>query len=217
MYMNLSKRFFVGLAGLGLAASVAVPVFAATPSTGTNFQDPQQTLMQALIKRFNLNETDLTTFFNEQRTQHDVQATARVTERLTAQVTAGKLTEAQKTAITAKIAEAKAKHEEARKLTPEECRKMMDAYRTELEAWVKAQGLDRSYVPLIMGNPGGPRGGHGMMKGQNQNGTSQTGAVNGVNGQMGFGRRGGRGMFGGPMMNGQNAQGQQGMGQSGQF
>lgn len=215
MYMNLSKRFFVGLASLGLAASVAVPVFAATPSAGTNFQDPQQTLMQALIKRFNLNETDLTTFFNEQRTQHDVQATARVTERLTAQVTAGKLTEAQKTAITAKIAEAKAKHEEARKLTPEECRKMMDAYRTELEAWVKAQGLDRSHVPLIMGNSGGPRGGHGMMggpggmmKGQNQNGT---------NGQIGVGRRGGRGMFGGPMMNGQNAQGQQGMGQSGQF
>lgn len=224
MYMNLSKRFFVGLAGFGLAASVAVPVFAATPSAGTNFQDPQQTLMQALIKRFNLNETDLKTFFNEQRTQHEVQATTRVTERLTAQVTAGKLTEAQKTAITTKMAEANAKHEEARKLTPEECRKMMDAYRTELEAWVKAQGLDRSYVPLIMGNPGGSRGGHGMMggpggmmKGQNQNGTSQTGAVNGTNGQMGVGRRGGRGMFGGPMMNGQNVQGQQGTGQSGQF
>jgi hypothetical protein len=77
------------------------------------------------------------------------------------------LTEAQNSDYS-KIAEAKAKHEEARKLTPEECRKMMDAYRTELEAWVKAQGLDRSYVPLIMGNPGGPRGGHGMMKGQNK-------------------------------------------------
>lgn len=185
--MNLTRRVLLGMTGLGLAASISVPVFAATPTAGTTFQDPQQTLIQSLVKRFNLSETDLTTFFQEQRTQHEAQDAARVTERLTAQVTAGKLTEAQKSAIVAKMAEAKAKHEAARKLTPEECRKLMDAYRTELEAWVTAQGLDRSYVPLIMGNQGG-RGGHGGP---------------GMGGQMGpGGRQGGRGGMMGPM-NGQ--------------
>lgn len=184
MYMNLTRRVLLGMTGLGLAASIAVPAFAATPTDGTTFQDPQQTLIQALIKRFNLNETDLKTFFQEQRAQHQSQGAERVAERLTAQVAAGKLTEAQKSAIIAKIAEAKAKHEEARKLTPEECRKLMDAYRTELEAWVTAQGLDRSYVPLIMGNQGG-RGGHGGP---------------GMGGQMGpGGRQGGRGGMMGSM------------------
>ncbi len=203
MYMNLTRRVLLGMTGLGLAASIAVPAFAATPTAGTTFNDPQQTLIQALIKRFNLNETDLKTFFQEQRAQHESQGAERVAERLTAQVAAGKLTEAQKSAIIAKIAEAKAKHEEARKLTPEECRKLMEAYRTELEAWVTAQGLDRSYVPLIMGNQGG-RGGHGgpgmRMEGQDQIGLD--GQAGSMNGQMRSGRRGGRGMMG--SMNGQN-------------
>jgi phenylpyruvate tautomerase PptA (4-oxalocrotonate tautomerase family) len=182
--MNLTRRVLLGMTGLGLAASIAVPAFAATPTAGTTFNDPQQTLIQALIKRFSLNETDLKTFFQEQRAQHESQGAERVVERLTAQVAAGKLTEAQKSAIIAKIAEAKAKHEEARKLTPEECRKLMEAYRTELEAWVTAQGLDRSYVPLIMGNQGG-RGGHGG---------------SGMGGQMGpRGRQGGRGGMMGSM------------------
>lgn len=183
MYMNLTRRVLLGMTGLGLAASIAVPAFAATPSAGTTFKDPQQTLIQSLVNRFNLNETDLTSFFQEQRTQHEAQGAARVTERLTAQVTAGKLTEAQKSAIVAKIAEAKIKHEAARKLTPEECRKLMEAYRTELEAWVKAQGLDRSYVALIIGKHGGR--GHGGP---------------GMGGQMGpGGRQGGRGGMMGPM------------------
>lgn len=197
MYMNFTRRVLLGMTGFGLAASIAVPAFAATPTADTTFRDPQQTLIQALVKRFNLNETDLISFFQEQRAQHETQDVARVTARLTAQVTAGKLTEAQKNAIVAKMAEAKLKHEAARKLTPEECRKLMEAYRTELEAWVTAQGLDRSYVPLIMGNQGG-RGGHGGpgmgMNGPQEQG--QTGAESGQRGQMGSGRRGPRGMMG---------------------
>lgn len=221
--MNISKRLALAAGTFGLIAMTAAPVFAATPnSTNAAFQDPRASLMQALIKRFSLNETDLKQFFQEQEQVRFTQSLTTLEQRLATEVTQGRLTEAQKTALITKAKEAQAKHEEARKLTPEECKKMMDAYRTELETWLIQQGIDRAYLRDIMGGPGdGPHGGRGMNRGQGQvqgqaqNG--QTGSTNGQNGQMGPGRHGGRGM-GGPMMNGQNGrmgmnQGMLGLGQ----
>ncbi len=223
--MNISKRLALAAGTFGLIAMTAAPVFAATPnSTNAAFQDPRASLMQALIKRFSLNETDLKQFFQEQEQARFTQSLTTLEQRLTTEVTQGRLTEAQKTALITKAKEAQAKHEEARKLTPEECKKMMDAYRAELETWLTQQGLDRSYVRDLMGGPGGHQGGPGVgargdMNGQNPNGSvnsqngsqnGQMGSGNGRGGMMGPGRRGGRGM-GGPMMNGQN--GRMGMNQ----
>lgn len=219
--MNISKRLALAAGTCGLIATTALPVFAATPnSTNSTFQDPRQSLMQALIKRFNLSETDLKQFFQEQEQQRSAQMVTNFTDRLSTAVTQGSLTEAQKTALIAKAKEAQAKHEEARKLSPEECKKMMDAYRTELETWLTQQGIDRAYLRDLLGGPGGPRGGHGMGPREGVNGQAVSGQNNqfgaGANGQMGPGRRGGRGMFG--PMNGQMGQsGMNGQGMSGGF
>lgn len=185
----------MGLTGLGLAATVAVPVFAATPATSnTATVDPRQNLIQALVQRFNLKTSDVQQFFQDQETQRSAEMLTQLDTRLATFVTQGKLTEAQKTALIAKAKEAQAKHEEARKLTPEECKKMMDAYRTELETWAKQQGIDKQFLGMIMGGPGGHHGGPGSRpRGPraDRNGTTGTGSQEGQ-----F-----RGMFGPPPAN----------------
>lgn len=200
--MKFSKRIALAVATLGLTATTVAPVFAATPSNSINGtqSNPRTALIQALAQRFNLNQSDVQSFFDQQEQAqmqaHAAEAQTRLEQRLTTLVTSGKITEAQKTALIAKAKEAQAKHEEARKLTSEECKKMMDAYRTELETWLTQQGLDKSYVRDLMGPGGfGGHGGRGGMMGEEGRGTR--------------GGRGPRGDFGGPM-NGQTPQAQNG-------
>lgn len=190
--MKRSSRFLMGLTGLGLAATIAIPVFAATPATSdTTMVDPREHLIQALVQRFNLKTSDVQQFFQDQESQHAAELLTQLDTRLATFVTQGKLTEAQKTALVAKAKEAQAKHEEARKLSPEECKKLMDKYRTELETWATQQGIDKQFLGMIMGGPGG---GHGGPRGPHpdQNRTN------------GVGSRGGRfqGMFGQSSVNG---------------
>lgn len=168
----LSKRIALATATLGLVAVTAIPVFAATPSTstGTAPVDPRASLIQSLVQRFHLNQSDVEQFFNDQEQQHANEALTRLEQRLSQDVTSGKLTDAQKAAIVAKAKEAQAKHEAARKLSPEECKKMMDQYRTELETWASQQGIDRSYLRDIMGGPGGHGGPMGGLRGGSDRG-----------------------------------------------
>jgi hypothetical protein len=164
--MKMSHRFFLGLAGLSLAATAAVPVFAATPATNSSPQDRQETLIQALVQRFNLNKSDVQQFFQDQQGQHFTEMLTRLSERLTTQVTQGKLTEVQKNAILEKAKEVKAKQDTFRALSQTERETQMKQYRTDLENWAKQQGIDKRYLQdLLGGGHGGPGGGHRGMGG----------------------------------------------------
>ncbi len=180
----MSHRFFLGLAGLSLAATAAVPVFAATPATQTSPQDRQEILIQALVQRFNLNKSDVQQFFQDQEGQRFNEMLTRLGERLTTEVTRGKLTEAQKNAIIAKAKEVKAKHDALRSLSQTERETQMKQYRTDLENWATQQGIDKRYLHDLLGKvPGGSHrrmGGHEGHRGgprgkmlQNQNATVQ--------------------------------------------
>ncbi len=131
----MSHRFFLGLVGLGLAATAAVPVLAATPATAVSPQDRQEILIQALVQRFNLNKSDVKQFFQDQQTQHFTEMLTRLSDRLTTEVVQGKLVEAQKNAIIEKAKEMKTKHDALRLLSQTERKTQMKQYRTDLENW----------------------------------------------------------------------------------
>ena len=197
--MKISRRFLMGLTGLSVAATVALPVFAATPATTTQ-TDPRDTLIQALVQRFNLNQSDVQQFFRDQETQRFNEQLTNLETRLAADVTAGNLTEAQKTALIAKAKEARTKMESFRSLSAEVREQSRKTYCDELKAWLTQQGIKEQYLHVLMGPMGGP-GGHGMNgerppmdgQGNTQNGTTGQSAQN-----QGGARRGGpRGMFGG--------------------
>ncbi len=188
--MNFPTRLALSASTIALVATTALPSFVNAQSLPTDQADPRTSLIQAMVSRFHLSQTDVERVFAEQETvmqaARQAQHNAQLDTRLTNAVSQGSLTDAQKSAIIAKAKEAQAKHAEARKLSREECKKIMDAYRMELEAWLTSQGLDRSYLPLILGVKGGP--GRGMMGGpRGQHGQRHQNKQNGQAGSQGFG------------------------------
>lgn len=163
--MKFSRKVLVSLASVGLIATAAAPVFAASPvSSQSSPQDRREILIQALVQRFNLNKSDVQQFFQDQESQRFNEVLTRLGERLSDEVTQGHLTEAQKNAILVKAKEVKAKHDALRSLSEAERETQMKQYRSELEAWVTQQGIDKRYLrDLVGGGHHGPRDGrHGI-------------------------------------------------------
>jgi len=86
------------------------------------------------------------------------------TDKLAQAVKDGKITEAQKVAILAKLEEVRKANnpETMKKMTDAERKTAMEAQKTELEAWATSQGIDVQYVTMgMMGSGPGGRGGQG--------------------------------------------------------
>ncbi len=119
----MSKLLVLAIAGMvlgGVAWAGSSRVLAVT----TGKYPP---VVQKLIDKFGLKETEVQTVMDEVQTERQAAMQSRFEERLTEAVKAGKLTEAQKTAILAKWKELAAKRE---------------AERQELQNWAKQNGLD---------------------------------------------------------------------------
>jgi len=105
-------------------------------------------VVQKLIDKFGLKETEVQTVIEEARTEQQTTMQTRMEERLTDAVGNGKITEAQKTAILAKWKEISAKRETERQ---------------ELSDWAKQNGLESDYGFGWFGGHGrGMHGGWGM-------------------------------------------------------
>ncbi len=158
---NRTRRVMLGLTSLGLAASIAIPVFAAESETPSHRQAfPHQQMIQALAQRFNINQGELESFF---KTQHAQRMTEHLNQKLSEAVTKGKITEAQKIAIIAKTKEVMTTVQGFESLTAEQRAEKMKQLRTELQAWASQQGLDPSWLHRMVG--GGMKGsqeGRGM-------------------------------------------------------
>jgi hypothetical protein len=89
-------------------------------------------------------------FSEEERAAHMAEHKARMEARLTQAVTNGKITQAQKQAIIAKLAEEAAQREadkaEFQSMTPEQRRAAHEAHRAELKAWAAEQGIDLALI-----------------------------------------------------------------------
>ena len=138
-----------GIAGIGIAS-------ATSNTTGT---DPMSNLVSAIATKFNLKQSDVQAVFDEQHTQMEQQRETEVKDKLAQLVKDGKLTQAQSDAITAKRAEIKKEMDANRTNGTKPTKADMDAKKTALEAWAKQQGIDTQYLHLVMGGPGGHRGG----------------------------------------------------------
>lgn len=118
-----------------------------------------------IAERFSLNESEVTSFLEEDRAERQSMRQEHFEERLTEAVENGELTEDQKSLIIAKNAELQSEREENRsekggeKPSEEERearREENEQNREELESWADANDIDMTY---LMG--GGGRGGHG--------------------------------------------------------
>lgn len=90
----ITATVILGLAGTGAGALYA--------STTTGGSGPEDQLVTAIAKKFNLKESDVQQVFDEQREQKKAELEQKAQEKLTKAVKAGTLTQAQADAITEK-------------------------------------------------------------------------------------------------------------------
>lgn len=138
----------------------AYSVNAAT--TATTQQYPP--VIEKLIKKFNLDRTEVDKAFEEFHKERQVEHRAFLEERLDQAVKDGTITKAQKEAILKKMDEMKAKIEDInnQKLTAQERQAAMQKLHADMQAWANENGLDKK---LHLFGRGGFKGGHRGFKG----------------------------------------------------
>lgn len=176
----ISKKITVPLITLSLVATTvftAPPVYAQDTTAGR--QNFFYSIFHKIMRKFGFEKTQQNSENVQTQMGQDDQAPptgatgdrpngtpqgARQTdeERLAELVTAGKITETQKTAILAEIKTVRAKYMSTPSTTPDPSKKdgiaeNMKLMNAELTAWAKAQGIDMSYV-LFQPQGEGPDG-----------------------------------------------------------
>lgn len=145
-----------GVAGLSSA-------YAETAST-TN-HDPMSSLVQAVATKFNLKTADVQAVFDAQRTQMHQQREQAVKDQIAGLVKDGKLTQTQADKLNAKRTELEAERDSNRAAmqgkTAAERRAAVQEHKTELDTWLKDNGISTDYAYLLMGGHGRGHGGPG--------------------------------------------------------
>jgi len=140
----------VGLASLGGVVSAA----------NANHTIGDDTLVDRIATKFNLNKDEVQQVFDEERKVHEAEHQARMEKRLTQAVTDGKITEDQKESILAKHAEMKTYMESLKDKTPEERKTLMKEKMNEMRQWAKDNGLTEYFGKgMVMGFGHGSKGG----------------------------------------------------------
>lgn len=126
----------------------------------------QDTLIQKIIQKFGLKETDVRSVFTSYQQDRQEQMEKVYTDRLTQLVKDGKITQAQEKLLIAK-------HEEMQKTmqtqrtaltgkTATERKAIIDARQAELKKWATDNGIDIQYLQPRLGAGGRGMGGRGM-------------------------------------------------------
>lgn len=125
-------------------------------SASTSGNDASDSLVKKIAVKFNLNESDVASVFDEERSAREAEMKTKTEERLSQAVADGKITEEQKQKIIAKLDEMKSEREankdSMKDKTDEERKAEMDAKKTELEKWASDNGISTEYLR--------PEGGH---------------------------------------------------------
>jgi len=129
--------------------------------------DRQASMITRLAQKLGVPEDKVKLAFDEMHTEHASEMKANMETKLGTLVAEGKITEAQKSAIIAKMEEFKTKKQQNREafksLNVEERKAKMTAEKTELETWAKSQGIDLSLLPFgKFGGMGDREHGKGM-------------------------------------------------------
>ncbi len=150
----MNKKLLI-IPALTLATVVgAVSVRSVSAESTTHFGP--DSLIQKLVTKFNLNESEVRSVFETEKTERQTAMEQRFTDMLDTAVKDGKLTEAQKKLILDKRAELKAKREadmSTRKdpgsLTDEQRQQHMADHKAEMESlksWADQNGINLKYL-----------------------------------------------------------------------
>lgn len=164
--MNIKKPLLIA----GVASAVSIAGLGtggmAMAASNTSNTGGESNLVDKIASTFNLDKSKVQSLFDQDRQEREAERDQQVAADLTQLVKDGKLTEAQKSAITAKRAELKQQMESERSSDTNKDKSSTDrkaemkTKRTELETWAKQQGIDAPYLRYVM--PGGGHGGPGM-------------------------------------------------------
>ncbi len=124
-------------------------VFGVSKVQAENQQVKFPPIIQKLVERFGLKESDVQTVLNEVRRERQQQMQTRLEERLNQAVKDGKITESQKQAILAKHKELQEKRlqnkQDWQNMTPEQRRQAMQEQSQELKSWASQNNIDLEY------------------------------------------------------------------------
>ena len=126
--------------------------------------NPQDSLIQRLVTKFGLNESEVEQVFEEEHEARHTEMSKRMEDRLSTAVNDGKLTADQKQKILAKHEEMKANRDQTmesfKNMTQEQRQTAMETKREELETWAEENDIPEEYFMMKM-MKGGMRGGRG--------------------------------------------------------
>jgi hypothetical protein len=155
----MNKKHLIPI-GVLAGALVLTGIYGVSTVSAATDADNLPPMVQRMAERFNLNKDEVAKFVDEDRVNIQAERKADFEAKLSEAVTAGKITEDQKSAIIAKHEELGAKRDALREERTEDreaFRDQMEALRTEMTDFLKSQGIDESIMP----EPKGPRGGMG--------------------------------------------------------
>ncbi len=151
--MHIPKKVALSLGAIALMLTAGL----ATQSVSAHMNGAGTNLASSLANKLGVEESKVNTALDSVRSENQASRATEMktnyTEKLTEAVTAGKLTEAQKTLLLTKFDEVKTKQDDLRK--------QQETLRTETETWAKTNNIHTSYL-MGAGMKGGPSGrGHG--------------------------------------------------------
>lgn len=154
--MNKQKIAIGAIAAVTAITGVYGIQRASAAETTTEFPP----MIQKMVEKFNLNKTEVKTIVDQERTERQAEREADLTKKIDELVSSGEITADQKKTILAKHEEMQTKREAVRGLTGEERHTKMQELRTEMQNFLKEQGINES----LLRPEGGRRmgGGRGM-------------------------------------------------------
>lgn len=151
-------------AGISLAVLVAslLAVSAASAHFSGGGKEQQQERVTELAERFNLDENEVETYFEEKRVEHQAEREEKRAEHMASLVEAGTLTQEQADELTAMR---EATRDQVKALRDsgaerEEIKTLMEEKHAEVEAWADAQGLSLDDIRPEHGRRHGHGHGH---------------------------------------------------------
>lgn len=160
--MRLKQKIIMSALAVTLAGGA---IFGTTYAFAQSNTTESSTLVQMIADKFGLNKNDVQGVFDQFKTQRQTQMETKFEDRLTQDVTAGKITEAQKQLIIAKRKELQGNRqaflESLKNMTAADRKAALDKQHQDLQNWATQNNIDIKYLM-----PGFGGRGMGMMHGK---------------------------------------------------
>lgn len=140
--MNTTKAIStVGIGAAIIAGSLLAVTAASAHEGGKSTQDERAT---AIAERFNLDETEVKAYFEEQKAEHQAKRETKAAEHISSLVEAGILTQAQADELKTMKEEARASADKLKDEggDREALKSLMEENRTKVEAWATSKGIN---------------------------------------------------------------------------